>query len=82
MLGRLLEGGHSVVAGRLAGAFRRVGRAEIADEIMKTMKGAGYECGKKIRSSREQTFGVIQPGTAADRRANARPVGVDARGGR
>src|SRR5271166_1974545 len=31
VLSRLLEGGHSVVAGRLAGAFRRVGRADAAD---------------------------------------------------
>lgn len=42
VLRRLLEGGHSVVAGRLAGAFRSVGRADIADEIGATMKAAGY----------------------------------------
>lgn len=39
---RLLDGGHSVVAGRIAGAFRRIGRSAFADEIMKTMKRAGY----------------------------------------
>lgn len=38
----LLEGGHSVVAGRLAGAFRNIGRDRIADEIVKTMKAADY----------------------------------------
>src|SRR5262245_2734550 len=43
VLGRLLEGGHSAVAGRLAGAFRRSGRAGTADDIIKTMKGAGYD---------------------------------------
>jgi len=43
ILGRLLDGGHSVVAGRIAGAFRRVGRADFADEIVKTMKSAGYD---------------------------------------
>jgi len=43
VLGRLLDGGHSAVAGRLAGAFRRAGRPRFADEIMKTMKGAGYD---------------------------------------
>src|SRR6266571_1516094 len=43
VLRRLLEGGHSAVAGRLAGAFRRAGRNEFAEEIMKTMKGAGYD---------------------------------------
>jgi fido (protein-threonine AMPylation protein) len=43
VLGRLLDGGHSAVAGRLAGAFRRTGRADFADEILTTMKGAGYD---------------------------------------
>jgi fido (protein-threonine AMPylation protein) len=42
ILGHLLEGGHSTVAGRLAGAFRNTGRARIADEIVSTMKTAGY----------------------------------------
>lgn len=42
ILQRLLDGGHSVVAGRLAGAFRRIGRADIADEISAAMKSAGY----------------------------------------
>jgi fido (protein-threonine AMPylation protein) len=42
LLHRLLDGGHSVVAGRLAGALRRVGRTEMADEILAAMKGAGY----------------------------------------
>ncbi len=43
LLRRLLDGGHSVVAGRLAGAFRRVGRPDVADEIVTTMKAAGYD---------------------------------------
>ena len=38
----LLDGGHSVVAGRLAGAFRRVGDAEAAEQITATMKAAGF----------------------------------------
>jgi hypothetical protein len=38
----LLEGGHSTVAGRLAGAFRNAGQTRIADEILKTMDAAGY----------------------------------------
>jgi Fic family protein len=37
-----LEGGHSTIAGRLAGAFRNSGRDRIADEIIKTMSAAGY----------------------------------------
>ena len=43
VLGRLLDGGHSVIAGRLAGAFRRVGRGDVADEILGVMKRVGYD---------------------------------------
>lgn len=42
VLRRLLEGGHSKVAGRLAGAFRNIGREQIADDIVGTMQAAGY----------------------------------------
>ena len=42
VLSRLLEGGHSTVAGRLAGAFRNIGRSTIADNIVATMRAAGY----------------------------------------
>ena len=38
----LLAGGHSTIAGRLAGGFRNIGRNRIADEIIKTMTAAGY----------------------------------------
>lgn len=38
----LLAGGHSVVAGRLAGALRAVGRSGLADDILGTMRSAGY----------------------------------------
>jgi hypothetical protein len=39
----LLGGGHSTYAGRLAGAFRNIRRERIANEIITTMKGAGYD---------------------------------------
>lgn len=39
----LLEGGHSAIAGRLVGAFRNIGRKQIADDILQTMKAAGYD---------------------------------------
>lgn len=39
----LLEGGHSTIAGRIAGAYRNIGRDRIADEIIKTMESAGYQ---------------------------------------
>lgn len=42
VLDRLLEGGHSTIAGRLAGAFRNLGRPRIADDIVKTMRAADH----------------------------------------
>lgn len=38
----LVAGGHSVVAGRLAGALRAIRRAELADDVLGTMRAAGY----------------------------------------
>ncbi len=43
LLSRLLEGGHTTVAGRLAGAFRNNGRGDVADDIVRTMRTAGYD---------------------------------------
>ena len=43
VLAILLNGGHSRIAGRLAGAFRNIGREKIAQEIIDTMKKAGYD---------------------------------------
>jgi hypothetical protein len=42
VLSRLLDGGHSSIAGRLAGAFRNIGRDQIAQTITATMRTAGY----------------------------------------
>ena len=42
LLSVLLEGGQSVVAGRLAGALRAIHRPELADEVRETMRSAGY----------------------------------------
>ena len=42
VLSRLLAGGHSTVAGRLAGAFRNIGRDQIADNIIANMRAAGF----------------------------------------
>lgn len=39
----LLSGGNSTIAGRLAGAFRRTSRPEMAEEITSTMRAAGYD---------------------------------------
>lgn len=43
ILEQLLDGSHSVIAGRLAGAFRNIGQTRIADDIIKTMKSADYD---------------------------------------
>ncbi len=43
LLGRLLDGGHTRAAGRLAGAFRSIGSEKIADEILSAMKAASHE---------------------------------------
>jgi hypothetical protein len=43
LLERLLNGGHSVIAGRIAGACRNIGRDREADEILAAMKAAGYD---------------------------------------
>ncbi len=55
----LLEGGHTTVAGRLAGAFRNIGRNRIADDIVKTMKTAGYDIREK--DPFENTINLILP---------------------
>ncbi len=47
VLPKLLEGGHSTIAGRIAGAFRNIGRSAIADNIIETMKAAGYSIAEK-----------------------------------
>ena len=43
VLAKLLDGGKSVVAVRLSGAFRNIGNDKIANSILATMKSAGYD---------------------------------------
>ena len=43
ILSILLTGGQSIIAGRLAGAFRNIKKDKIADDIIKTMRGIGYD---------------------------------------
>jgi hypothetical protein len=43
LLTLLLNGGRSTIAGRLAAAFRNIGRGRIADDIVKTMQAVGYD---------------------------------------
>lgn len=43
LLGKLLDGGHTRAAGRLAGAFRSIGSEQIADNILSAMKAASHD---------------------------------------
>jgi fido (protein-threonine AMPylation protein) len=56
---RLLDGGRSAFAGRLLGAFRRVGRPEVAREISETMKAAGYDIRESDPFAPEQRVGSL-----------------------
>ena len=56
LLRRLLDGGHSVIAGRLAGAFRRIGRREVTGEIITIMKRAGHDVRESDPFEPAQTF--------------------------
>ena len=42
LLRHLLDGAHTTIAGRLAGAFRTVGRTDTADEALAAMTSAGH----------------------------------------
>jgi hypothetical protein len=67
VLALLLEGGRTTVAGRLAGAFRNIGRGafrnigrdRIADDIVKTMQTADYDIREK--DPFEDTINLILP---------------------
>lgn len=60
----LLSGGHSAKAGQIAGAFRRIGRPQIAGEIVRVMKSAGYDVRETDPFAPQQTFGVLPTVTA------------------
>jgi hypothetical protein len=57
----LLAGGNSAKAGVLAGALRRIGRPELADEILKTMSAAGYDVRESDPFAAAQTFSTLPP---------------------
>ncbi|WP_162654535.1 Fic family protein [Lentilitoribacter sp. Alg239-R112] len=60
LLGKLLDGGHTRAAGRLAGAFRSIGSDKIANEILSAMKAASHD----VRESNpfEQSIVVANAG--------------------
>lgn len=60
VLARLLDGGHSAIAGRLAGAFRRIGRTDLSGEILSTMKAAGYDVREAEPFTPQQTLTAVR----------------------
>src|SRR5215467_2185675 len=64
LLRLLLNGGHSAKAGYLAGALRSSGRDKLADEIVKTMKSAGYDVRERNPFEAGQVFSRLRPAAA------------------
>lgn len=64
LLRHVLAGGHSAVAGRLVGAFRRTGKVDIANEIAAAMKAAGYTIRERDPLEADQPFAGMAPSTA------------------
>jgi hypothetical protein len=54
-------GGHSPKGGCLAGAFRQMGLSAMADEIIGTMKSAGYDVRESNPFEAEQVFSAPAP---------------------
>jgi len=63
LLRRLIKGGHSVVAGRLVGALRRVGKNEMAEDVAAGMKSAGYTVRESDPFDESRTFTDIAAAT-------------------
>ena len=59
VLGRLLDGGHSTVAGRLVGALRRIEKSDLADEILRSMRAVGYDVRESDPFKPQQTTSQI-----------------------
>jgi hypothetical protein len=64
LLRLLLNNGRSSKAGYLAGALRRIGRPELADEIVGTMKSAGYDVRESDPFEAGQVTGKLRPAVA------------------
>lgn len=59
MLRLLLAGGHTLIAGRLAGAFRNINRHQIADDIIRTMTLVGYDIRETDPFEETITFSLL-----------------------
>lgn len=65
LLVQLLEEDRTVVAGRLVGAFRRIGRGALADEIADTMSQAGHRIREDDPFATDRRLPEIQARTPA-----------------
>lgn len=63
LVARLLEGGHSAIAGRLAAAFCRVGREDVAEDLLDAMKSAGYDVRQSDPFDAGQALSHLDAGT-------------------
>jgi len=64
LLRHLLAGGHSTVAGRLVGAFRHMGNADVAEDIRSAMKAAGFTIRESDPFEADPPFAGVVPSTA------------------
>ena len=64
LLPRLLDGGHGTVAGRLAAAFRDVGRDRVANEIVETMRAAEFAVRESSPFATPSPAGLVQGGAS------------------
>lgn len=79
LLARLLEGGHSVVAGRLAGAFRHIGQPALADEIVAAMRAADHHV-RETDPFADEPSAATAPGSASPIVARLHAMWAAARG--
>jgi hypothetical protein len=70
----LLEGGHSIVAGRLAGAFRNIGRTRIADDIVRGMRAADYPVRESDPFDAQSALAISCAGSLAVRQPHSLDV--------
>lgn len=63
-------------AGRLAGAFLRVGRDAFADEIVASFKAAGYDVRESDPFAGQAGVTAIPAGVSLDSRQGGRPQGL------
>ncbi|WP_419553714.1 Fic family protein [Candidatus Poriferisodalis sp.] len=61
LLGRLLDGAHTTIAGRLAGSFRSIGREDVADDVIRGMRSAGFDVRETCPWEYTTTVGLHTP---------------------